>query len=133
MESERSSDFYRQMEIGNQIYFRYKHCLSDPGKALRSLLHRKDPGYETAVQRGAMLCFQAEMEMMERTELAMTVTKQTLPEEFCMEVKDEAVLKVFPLYLGERSEASTADIPDLLKIRLRMAVGTADRIRNLLR
>jgi len=133
MESERSSDFYRQMEIGNQIYFRYKHGLGDPGKALRSLLHRKDPGYETAVQRGAMLCFQAEMEMMERTELAMTVTKQTLPEEFCMEVKDEAVRKVFPLYLGERSEASPADIPDLLKMRLRMAVGTADRIRNLLR
>lgn len=39
--------------------------------------------------------------MMERTELEMSVTKQTLPEEFCMEVKDEEVRRVFPLYLGE--------------------------------
>ena len=49
------------------------------------------------MQRGAMLSFQAEMEMMERTELEMSVTKQTLPEEFCMEVKDDAVRRVFPL------------------------------------
>ena len=132
MESESVSDFYRQLEIGNMVYFRYKHGLSDPGRHLRSLIHRKDPGYEAALQRGAMLSFQAEMEMMERTELEMSVTKQTLPEEFCMEVKDEAVRRVFPLYLGERSGESPADIPDLLKMRLKMAAGTADRIRNLI-
>lgn len=132
MESVNSSDFYRQLEIGNMVYFRYKHGLSDPGRYLRSAIHSKDPGYEAALQRGAMLSFQAEMEMMERTELEMSVTKQTLPEEFCMEVKDEAVRRVFPLYLGERSGESPADIPDLLKMRLKMAAGTADRIRNLI-
>ena len=132
MESVNSSDFYRQLEIGNMVYFRYKHGLSDPGRYLRSAIHSKDPGYEAALQRGAMLSFQAEMEMMERTELEMSVTKQTLPEEFCMEVKDEAVRRVYPLYLGERSEESPADVPDLLKMKLKMAVGTVDWIRNLI-
>lgn len=132
IESVSGSDFYRQLEIGNMVYFRYKHGLSDPGRHLRAAIHRKDPGYDAAMQRGAMLSFQAEMEMMERTELEMSVTKQTLPEEFCMEVKDDAVRRVFPLYLGERSGESPADIQDLLKMRLKMAAGTVDWIRNLI-
>ena len=50
------------------------------------------------------MCFQAEMELMERTELGMSVTKQTLCEEFCMEVKDANLRRVYPLYLGERPD-----------------------------
>lgn len=133
MESAETSSFYEQLETGNLVYLRYKHNLPEIGKIVGKLLNREDPEREAALQRGAMLCFQAEMEMMEREELGMSVTKLTLPDEFCMEVKDDAVRKVFPLYLGERSAGAPEGIPDLIRLKLKMVTGTVDRIRNLIR
>lgn len=115
------SRFYSQLETGNMIYFRYKFApenpaaglwdrLRDPVTGLWSLMKERFAGSEAgfdeqaAVQRGRMLCFQAEMELMEREELGMSVTKQTLPEEFCLQVREDGPVGVYPLYLGERSE-----------------------------
>ena len=100
MESEAVNSFYEQLEIGNMEYFRYKYWLkgiSLPGR-------KDDPSRKAAVERGRMLCFQAEMELMERQELGMSVTKLTLPEEFYMEIQADGPRGVYPLYLGERVE-----------------------------
>ena len=110
------SRFREQLEIGNLEYFRYKNrsigqLAGRPYLAvIQRLRSRKaeraglGETREAALQRGRMMCFQAEMELMERTELGMSVTKQTLCEEFCMEVKDENLKRVYPLYLGERPD-----------------------------
>ena len=110
------SRFREQLEIGNLEYFRYKNrsigqLAGRPYLAvIQRLRSRKaeraglGETREAALQRGRMMCFQAEMELMERTELGMSVTKQTLCEEFCMEVKDENLRRVYPLYLGERPD-----------------------------
>ena len=109
------SRFRAQLEIGNLEYFRYKN--SSMGRlavqpylaVMQRLRSRKaeragfGEAREAAIQRGRMMCFQAEMELMEKTELGMSVTKQPLCEEFCMEVKDENLRNVYPLYLGERA------------------------------
>ena len=100
MESEAVNSFYEQLEIGNMEYFRYKYWLkgiSLPGR-------KDDPSRKAAVERGRMLCFQAEMELMERQELGMSVTKLTLPEEFYMEIQADGPRGVYPLYPGERVE-----------------------------
>ena len=110
------SRFREQLEIGNLEYFRYKNrsigqLAGRPYLAvIQRLRSRKaeraglGETREAALQRGRMMCFQAEMELMERTELGMSVTKQTLCEEFCMEVKDANLRRVYPLYLGERPD-----------------------------
>jgi hypothetical protein len=79
-----------------------------------------------------MLCFQAEMELMERQELGMSVTKQTLPEEFYMQTQADGPRGVYPLYLGERAEKPA--VPGLEALRdygLRLA-GTAEKVRGFL-
>ena len=115
-ESEVQSRFREQLEIGNLEYFRYKNRsrVQLPGHPYLALTQwirsrkaeREGLGEsrEAAIQRGRMMCFQAEMELMEKTELGMSVTKQPLCEEFCMEVKDDNLRKVYPLYLGERAD-----------------------------
>jgi hypothetical protein len=61
-----------------------------------------------------MLCFMAEMEMMEREELGMSVTKLPLPDEFCMEVSWAGRKLIYPLWLGERMES----LPEKLRKNL---------------
>ena len=104
MERGAESSFYEQLEIGNMEYFRYKYGIKNGLKGLRFPGRKDDPSQKAAVERGRMLCFQAEMELMERQELGMSVTKQTLPEEFCMEIQADGPRGVYPLYLGERAE-----------------------------
>ena len=100
MESAPASSFYEQLEIGNMEYFRFKYGV----KALRFPRREEDPSRKAAVERGRMLCFQAEFERIERQELGMSVTKQTLPEEFYMEIRSDGPRGVYPLYLGEKAE-----------------------------
>ena len=69
---------------------------------------------DAAVERGRMLCFMAEMEMMEREELGMSVTKLPLPDEFCMEVSWAGQKLIYPLWLGERMES----LPEKLRKNL---------------
>lgn len=124
-----ASSFYEQLETGNMEYFRYKYGLKGinlPG----GRKDREDPQRKAALERGRMLCFQAEIELMERQELGMSVTKLTLPEEFYMEVQEDGPKGVYPLYLGSKTEESPLQIPDLLRARSQMLAGTAERIRN---
>ena len=128
MESEAVSSFYEQLRIGNMEYFRYKYGM----KGLRLPGRKEDPSQKAAVERGRMLCFQAEMELMERQELGMSVTKQTLPEEFYMQTQADGPRGVYPLYLGERAEKPA--VPGLEALRdygLRLA-GTAEKVRGFL-
>ena len=135
--SAKESRFYRQLETGNIVYFRYKfgmdsrlanlaanlktagdRCLAKvraaagmqdaaivtgkPGKPYNGAAP-VDGETGAALERGRMLCFQAEMEYMEREELGMSVTKQTLPEECCLFVREDGPVNVYPLYVGERA------------------------------
>ena len=138
-ESPGGSRFYSQLETGNMVYFRYKFGLDSPfaGMAdrLRGLLgdRGEDAGDRAAATRGRMLSFQAEMERMERDELGMSVTKQTLPEEFCLQVQEDGPIGVYPLYLGERlvgegEENALGELAFALKIRAAMLAGTAGKI-----
>ena len=105
MESVPANSFYEQLETGNMEYFRYKYGL----KGIRFPEGRKkkdDPQRAAALERGRMLCFQAEIEQMEREELGMSVTKLTLPEEFYMEIREDGPGGVFPLYVGAKAEKS---------------------------
>ena len=105
MESVPANSFYEQLETGNMEYFRYKYGL----KGIRFPEGRKkkdDPQRAAALERGRMLCFQAEIEQMEREELGMSVTKLTLPEEFYMEIREDGPGGVFPLYVGSKAEKS---------------------------
>lgn len=147
------SRFYSQLETGNMVYFRYKFGMDSPvtgfaerlreqiGSRLRGNITERlkafgtDPALREAIERGRMLSFQAEMEKMERDELGMSVTKQTLPEEFCLQVQEDGPIGVYPLYLGERYPGEGEDDPfgDLagaLKIRAAMLAGMAEKIRS---
>ena len=128
--AEKESPFTRQLETGNRIYLRYKITPQWQQNFSRSLdlvkdfmkekflRKEEDPERAAATERGRMLCFQAEMELMERTELGMSVTKQTLPEEFCMEVRDERLKKAYPLYLGERTEGGAEETAAAVRTRI---------------
>ena len=138
-EAEAVSGFYDRLEIGNMVYFRYKYGLEPFVRKLeptvRKLRRRfgidaEDEGFEEAVIRGQMMCFQAEMEFMERSELGMSVTKQTLPEEFCMSVKDEKLRNFYPLYLGEREPEPDLALSERILIRAGMLSGTMEQIRR---
>ena len=124
------SSFYEQLELGNMEYLRYKYGLKGiklPGKGKDP----EDPLKKAALERGRMLCFQAEIEQMERQELGMSVTHLTLPEEFCMEIQNDGPEGVYPLCVGSRAEESPLQIPDLLRARAGMVAGTAEKIRSL--
>lgn len=124
MKGEPDSSFYRQLERGNLEYFRYKYGLKGP-KAPKG---EADPEIAAALERGRMLCFQAEIEQMEREQMGMTVTKQTLPEEFYMEIQKDGPHGVFPLYLGERSGDSLLQNPSLVRARAGMLAGSARKL-----
>lgn len=151
------SRFYSQLETGNMVYFRYKfgiggfwEKIGGFGEKLGSIFKvpGNDPGtYEdgngdpgtgaaadmsAAVERGRMLCFQAEMELMEREELGMSVTKQTLPEEFCLKVREDALGNVYPLYVGERQGGTFPDLRGTLRVSAAMLAGTRDKLFDLL-
>ena len=132
MEKAQTSSFYEQLETGNMEYFRYKYGL----KGLRlpeGRAKKEDPQRAAALERGRMLCFQAEIERMEREELGMSVSKLTLPEEFYMEIKEDGPKGVFPLYVGSKAEGSPLQIPDLLRARAGMLAGAAERVGRLIR
>ena len=134
---ETSGAFVRQLEIGNRIYLRYKilpaweQTLRRPftyaKEQMRALIESGEDAARTeaAVSRGRMLCYHAEMELMERSELEMSVTKLTLPEEFCMEVPDKRVEKVYPIYLGERPGYGTGETLEAALLRAQMALSGA--------
>lgn len=122
------SEFYRQLEVGNLEYFRYKYGL----RSLKLPIGEAPSEDEAAIERGKMLAFRSEIEMMERQELGMSVTKQTLPEEFCMEIQKDGPADVYPLYVGERAQIGLSDLPGLLRICSGMAAGTAGRLYKML-
>lgn len=124
------STFYEQLELGNMEYFRYKYGLKGV-KLPGSGTDPEDPQKKAALERGRMLCFQAEIEQMERQELGMSVTHLTLPEEFCMEIQKDGPKGVYPLYVGSRAEESPLQIPDLFRARAGMLAGTAEKARSL--
>ena len=123
--------FYRQLETGNMVYFRYKFGLGGAAEKLGRLF----PSHEAdaAVQRGRIMCFQAEMECMERDELGMSVTKQTLPEEFCLKVREDGPVNVYPLYLGARVEDRFSNLKGILRVNAAMLAGTGEKIAGTLR
>lgn len=130
MENAQTSAFYEQLETGNMEYFRYKYGL----KGLRipeGRAKKEDPQRAAALERGRMLCFQAEIEQMEKEELGMSVTNLTLPEEFYMEIREDGPKGVFPLYVGSKAEESPLQIPDLIRARAGMLAGAAERARRL--
>ena len=130
MESTQTNSFYEQLETGNMEYFRYKYGLK--GIRLPERKEKKeDPQRAAALERGRMLCFQAEIEQMEKEELGMSVTKLTLPEEFYMEIREDGPKGVFPLYVGSKAEESPLQIPDLLRARTGMLAGAAEKARRL--
>lgn len=130
MESTQTNSFYEQLETGNMEYFRYKYRLK--GIRLPERKEKKeDPQRAAALERGRMLCFQAEIEQMEKEELGMSVTKLTLPEEFYMEIREDGPKGVFPLYVGSKAEESPLQIPDLLRARAGMLAGAAEKARIL--
>ena len=132
MEKAQTSSFYEQLETGNMEYFRYKYGL----KGLRlpeGRAKKEDPQRAAALERGRMLCFQAEIEQMEREELGMSVTNLTLPEEFYMEIQEDGPKGVFPLYVGSKAEGSPLQIPNLLRARAGMLAGAAERAGDLFR
>lgn len=135
--AETSGTFARQLEIGNRIYLRYKiqpvweQTLRRPFTYVRERMQaligsgEDAAGNEAAVNRGRLLCYHAEMELMERSELGMSVTKLTLPEEFCMEVPDKRVEKVYPIYLGERPGYEAGEALEAALMRARMVLSGA--------
>lgn len=125
------SRFYRQLETGNMIYFRYKFGMGGALEKLSGLF--SSPDADAAVQRGRIMCFQAEMECMERDELGMSVTKQTLPEEFCLKVREDGPVNVYPLYLGERVEDRFSNLAGSLRVNAAMLTGTGEKILGMLR
>ena len=128
-ESGSVNTFYEQLEIGNMEYFRYKYGI----KALGFPGRKEDPSRKAAVERGRMLCFQAEMELMERQELGMSVTKQTLPEEFYMEIQADGPRGVYPLYLGERIEKPALPGVEMIRTGAGMLAAAADRILGIVK
>ena len=150
------SGFYSQLETGNMVYFRYKFGIGGFADKIGSFWERtggifpvlrKVPGTRgdgagaaadqaagtsAAVERGRMLCFQAEMELMEREELGMSATKQTLPEEFCLKVREDGPGNVYPLYVGERQEGTFPDLRGTLRVSAAILAGTGDKLFKLL-
>ena len=113
------------------IYFRYKFGMGGALEKLSGLF--SSPDADAAVQRGRIMCFQAEMECMERDELGMSVTKQTLPEEFCLKVREDGPVNVYPLYLGERVEDRFSNLAGSLRVNAAMLTGTGEKILGMLR
>ena len=132
-ESVSKSRFYRQLEIGNMIYFRYKFGLDSRLSALRSQPGPVIGSDEAAVTRGRMLSFQAEMERMERDELGMSVTKQTLPEECCLGMKEKGPENVYPLYVGERAWGPFEDLTGTIRVTAALLAGTGEKIQSRVR
>ena len=126
-----TSRFYRQLETGNMVYFRYKFGLGGALEKLGGLFASTDA--DAAIERGRILCFQAEMECMERDELGMSVTKQTLPEEFCLKVREDGPENVYPLYLGERTGDRFSFLAGSLRVNAAMLAGTGEKILGILR
>ena len=124
------SRFYRQLEIGNMIYFRYKFGLDSRLRSQARAVLGRD---EAAVTRGRMLCFQAEMESMERDELGMSVTKQTLPEECCLGMKQNGPDNVYPLFVGERVWGPFEDSTGTIRVGAALLSGTGEKIRSRMR
>ena len=122
--------FYRQLEIGNMIYFRYKFGLDS---RLRSQARAVIGSDEAAFTRGRMLCFQAEMESMEREELGMSVTKQTLPEECCLGMKQNGPENVYPLFVGERAGGPFEDSTGIIRVIAALLSGTGEKIQSRMR
>ena len=134
----------RQLEIGNRIYLQYKilpeweqslrRPLTFVRDRIRALTASEEEAawIEAAVTRGRMLCYQAEMELMERSELEMSVTKLPLPEEFCMEVPDKRVEKIYPICLGERPAYTAGETAEAARLRAEQVLwGAGDLLRKL--
>ena len=150
------SRFYSQLETGNMVYFRYKFGIGGFADKISSFWERTGGIFpvlrnvpancrdgagaaadhaadmSAAVERGRMLCFQAEMELMERGELGMSVTKQTLPEEFCLKVREDGLSNVYPLYVGERQGGPFPDPHGTLRVSAAILAGTRDKLFDLL-
>lgn len=134
-----SAVFQEKVALGNLMYLRYKNMsslqqiLSRPLIDYYRQLYRREArrmgmisSYNAAVIRGRMLCFNAEMELAERENCGMSVTKLHLPEEFAMAVSDKRLQNVYPLWLGERTRDGAEQIPAFARLQMRLLAGTAE-------
>ena len=63
----------------------------------------------------------------------MSVTKQTLPEEFYMEIQADGPRGVYPLYLGERIEKPALPGVEMIRTGAGMLAAAADRILSIVK
>ncbi len=127
------SDFYKKVQIGNIVYILYKNMPSFQYR-LNAPLIRSSVGaiqtraahalcmdveeLQSSVLRGKEMCMNAELEKWE-AEQGASVTKRPLPEEFCMDVTDERVRNVYPLYLGEKIQGDPGKILQYVRLQCR--------------
>lgn len=129
---ERRLIFRRKIEAGNLVYMKYKYfssrilsattpVLSLELRAMRHsfLRHGLKEDWEAAMMRAQEMCITAETELMETGE-EQSVTKQPVPEEFCIGVRDERVNAVYPLFLDERLGTGLRDLPSAVLLQSRI-------------
>lgn len=129
---ERKLLFRRKIEAGNLVYMKYKYFSSRILSAAAPVLsleihamkrsfmrHGLGEDWEAAMLRAQEMCITAEEELMELEE-EQSVTKQPVPDEFCIGVNDERVNRVYPLFLGERLGTGIRDLPSALLLQSRI-------------
>lgn len=129
---ERRLIFRRKIEAGNLVYMRYKYfssrilsatapVLSLELRAMRRsfLRHGLREDWEAAMARAQEMCITAEEELMAAEE-EQSVTKQPVPDEFCIGVRDERVNAVYPLFLDERLGTGLRDLPASVLLQSRI-------------
>lgn len=129
---ERRLIFRRKIEAGNLVYMKYKYLSSRVLSAAapvvslqlqaikRSFMrHGLEKDWEAAMMRAQELCLTAEEELME-LEAEKSVTKQPIPEEFCIGVNDERVDHIYPMFLGERMGTGLRDLVSVIRLQSRI-------------
>lgn len=135
-----SAIFREKVKAGNLLYLRYKNLSSVQQIFIRPFVEAYEQrgkrnarkfgmtaSYKAAIERGRMLCFNAEMELAEQQNCEMSVTKLCLPEEFAMAVADERLSQVYPLWLGVRAEDGREQIPAHLRMQALLVAGSVER------
>ncbi len=112
--------FYKKVTVGNLVYLLYmnmpdvqyrinarvlKGAPSRRQGRIAEKLGMTSDELENFVLRGKEMCLNAELEVIEADQGA-SVTKRPLPEEFCMDVTDEKVNHIYPLFLGTRRNSN---------------------------
>lgn len=138
----RYNSFKEVMTAGNSAYLAYKnmpavqYALNLPllslGRAVkRSYFRKKGLGesYDRGIARGKYLCAAAkDQKWLE--DGGEFYRKGSIPEEACIEGKEEQLNEILPMYLGRRVPFQLAHLGNYVKIEGQLLTNTFRRLRN---